>query len=206
MATFANQYFTDPELARNLGFTGWSRPDTPADGEYWGEDDEGIDGGGPYNETGEVDATTGEDTIDLEQMLIGLFKEADADGSGSLDYDEFYQLMMTADIGLSKADIQLMISEADEDESGHIEYAEFVPLAVDVVQTMRLKHRAAEVKMREEISHERSRQAFSLFMSERHRPIRVHSSPTLLVERAGALPPRLDSSTTSHGPAGPADE
>ena len=40
----------------------------------------------------------------------------------------------------------MMIAEADEDESGMIEYSEFVPIACEVVQTMRLKERVAEVE------------------------------------------------------------
>lgn len=140
---FARGYFTDPAFARQLGFHGWTRPVTPI--AYEAHAEEGMQEGNLIEEN-EMNATTGEDALGLEQVLISLFKEADADNSGALDYDEFHELMMTADIGLSRADIQMMISEADEDESGQIEYAEFVPLAVEVIQTMRLKHRVAEVE------------------------------------------------------------
>jgi len=90
------------------------------------------------------DGTTGEDSIDLEQLLISLFKEADKDGNGTLDHDEFATLMATASLGLSQQEVKMLLAEVDEDNNGIITYQEFVPLAVETVQTMRLKARYAE--------------------------------------------------------------
>lgn len=92
----------------------------------------------------ELAGTTGEDTVDLEQLLISLFQEADKDGSGSLDRTEFAALMATASLGLSESEIKLLLAESDENADGSVSYAEFVPLAVEVVQTMRLKQRYEE--------------------------------------------------------------
>ena len=148
---YAAQYFTDPQLARKLGFVGWSRPETPeefgADGSFYDEDGRPMtpgmmdDEGMMAPEEPEA-ATTGETVQDLEQILIGLFKEADQDGNGYLDHEEFIQLMETADLGLKKQELHMLLAEADENSDGNISYAEFVPLAVEVVQMIRLKVRA----------------------------------------------------------------
>ena len=59
--------------------------------------------------------------------------------------------MQTASLGLSGASL-LLLAEADENSDGQITYQEFVPLAVEVIQTMRLKARYDEVE--EEINEE----------------------------------------------------
>lgn len=145
---FAEKFFTDPELARSLGYSGWTRPGTPAEEP---DDDEEYEPSEPappedndYEGAAEVAGTTALDTVDLEQLLISLFTEADKDGSGALDFAEFCELMDTANVGLSKVELKLLLSEADEDSDGTISYTEFVPLAVEVVQTMRLKQRMEE--------------------------------------------------------------
>ena len=138
---YAERYFTDPELARKLGFVGWTRPSTPqpeAPGMVFEEE---------YDESElnpEVAGDTGMDEVELEQLLISLFKEADKDGSGSLDHAEFTELMATASLGLSKQEVKMLLAEADENNDGTITYQEFVPLAVETVQTMRLKQRYVE--------------------------------------------------------------
>jgi len=91
-------------------------------------------------------ATTGESVQELEEMLIGLFKEADQDGSGYLDHDEFLQLMETADMGIKKQEMHMLLAEADENADGNISYAEFVPLAVEVVQMIRLRASVEDVE------------------------------------------------------------
>ena len=84
------------------------------------------------------------------------------DANGSLDFGEFCKLMATvrfssggsphrtqltwarltvvisttqADVGLSKSELEMLLSEADEDSNGNITYTEFVPLAVEVTTT-----------------------------------------------------------------------
>ena len=90
--------------------------------------------------------------VELENLLVDLFREADTDGSGSLDLAEFEKLMATASLGLSSSEVKLLLSEADENADGCVSYQEFVPLAVEVVQTMRLKARYDEYE--EEVSEE----------------------------------------------------
>jgi len=137
VALFAEEYFTDPELPHKLGLVGWSRPDSPEPLEADLPDDD-------YDEMDlnpELSGTTEMDINELEKVLIGLFKEADADNSGTLDQAEFAEVMATADLGLSKSALKTLLAEADENNDGVVTYAEFVPLAVEVIQTMRLKQR-----------------------------------------------------------------
>lgn len=134
---YAEQFFTNPELAHSLGLVGWSRPDSPSQTAPPLEEDEfEADELSP-----EIEGSTGMDAVDLESMLIGLFQEADADGSGALDAEEFAQVMETASLGLSKREVQSLLAEIDENSDNSISYSEFVPLAVEVIQTMRLKQR-----------------------------------------------------------------
>ena len=88
---YAEQFFTNPELAHSLGLSGWTRPPTPPP-----EDDDdlgGVDGGGGSDDDGDdfdedelspdVGGTTEMSAIELEKLLIDLFHEADQDGSGA---------------------------------------------------------------------------------------------------------------------------
>merc|ERR1711871_1300795 len=90
---------------------------------------------------------TGMDMDQLEETLTGLFVEADVDGSGSLDHGEFRSLMETADFGLKPREVELLIAEADENSDGQVTYKEFVPLALQVIQTIRLKERVKDDEM-----------------------------------------------------------
>ena len=58
------------------------------------------------------------------KLVKSQLKKYDEDGSGSLSYDEFYALMEDADLGLSAAELQLLMAEADENDDGKINYAE----------------------------------------------------------------------------------
>lgn len=138
---YAEKFFTDPELAQKLGFTGWTRPTTPLPEEAPMVFEEEYEEG---ELNPELAGDTELDVVELEQLLISLFKEADSDNSGSLDHDEFTNLMATADLGLSKQEVKMLLAEADENNDGTITYQEFVPLAVETVQTMRLKQRYVE--------------------------------------------------------------
>lgn len=153
---YAEEFFTNPELASSLGLSGWTKPPTPV------PDDDDIGGGfeegseGEYFDEDELNPEMGGTTemtpLELEKLLIDLFQEADQDGNGVLDRKEFEGLMQTAALGLSKLELDLLLAEADENADNQITYQEFVPLAVEVIQTMRLKARVEELD--EELSEE----------------------------------------------------
>ena len=142
VALYAEQFFTNPDLARSLGLTGWSRPESPTQMELPEEEEEDEFEEAELNP--ELGGATELDAVDLENMLITLFKEADGDNSGALDKAEFESLMHTAQLGLKEHEIKALLADVDEDNNGTISYDEFVPFAVEVVQTMRLKQRYEE--------------------------------------------------------------
>lgn len=62
-----------------------------------------------------------------------MFTEADGDGNGYLDPEEFEQLCTSA-MELNKEDVAHIISSHDVNADGRIEYQEFIPVAVDMIQ------------------------------------------------------------------------
>jgi len=85
-----------------------------------------------------------ESAQELEQLLIEIFKQADKDGSGSLDHKEFRKVMDTAKIGLNRNDVNILLAEADTNADGQVEYSEFVPIAVEIIQNIRLRQKFQE--------------------------------------------------------------
>jgi len=81
---------------------------------------------------------------ELERMLVKLFNDADADHNGVLDVHEFFTLFQTADLGLSRRDVAFILAEADVSGDNVVQYAEFVPIAVDVIQSLRLRAQLAK--------------------------------------------------------------
>ena len=83
-------------------------------------------GGAKMVESHDIDARA------MAEMLAKMFKEADEDDSGELSHEEFFGLMEEADLGLNRAELQLLMQEADEDNDGTISYEEFMPIAIDL--------------------------------------------------------------------------
>jgi len=96
---------------------------------------------------------------ELEQLLISIFNDADKDGNGYLDRNEFSQLLDTAELGLEHSEKIALLSMADCNGDGHIEYKEFVPLGADIIQTMRIRKAAnAENAAMEELAEMQARE------------------------------------------------
>eukprot|EP00218_Dolichomastix_sp_CCMP3274_P007625 CAMPEP_0170134698 /NCGR_PEP_ID=MMETSP0033_2-20121228/2054_1 /TAXON_ID=195969 /ORGANISM="Dolichomastix tenuilepis, Strain CCMP3274" /LENGTH=467 /DNA_ID=CAMNT_0010370269 /DNA_START=39 /DNA_END=1442 /DNA_ORIENTATION=- len=70
---------------------------------------------------------------ELEAMMGSVFEKADDDGNGTLSRAEFKRCLMSADLGLTKKDINLLLSECDLDGDGKISYSEFVPLCFNIL-------------------------------------------------------------------------
>ena len=64
----------------------------------------------------------------LEELLEAKFKEADANGDGTLQPEEFDAALRGLEMGLSDIVIEMMRSAADEDGDGLITYSEFMPV------------------------------------------------------------------------------
>lgn len=56
--------------------------------------------------------------------------------------------MRTAALGLKPSEIQRLLAEVDEDGNGKVSYAEFIPIATDVIQAMRTRHRVQAEEQR----------------------------------------------------------
>lgn len=89
-------------------------------------------------------------TAELQELLTTMFLEADTDGSGSLDHQEFKAVLQMAQLGLSDRERKLVMAEADMDGNGAIEYHEFIPLAVELVHTMYAKMDQEALKAEQE--------------------------------------------------------
>ena len=70
--------------------------------------------------------------------------------------------MVGADLGLSEAEVKLVMAEADVNGDGEIGYAEFVPLAVDLVQSIYAKAEAAAATAAEELEAATAAQEYML--------------------------------------------
>ncbi|EKX36017.1 hypothetical protein GUITHDRAFT_117805 [Guillardia theta CCMP2712] len=97
----------------------------------------------------------------LVQYLTDLFIQADTNQNGRLDKKEFKELMLRADLGLSKEDIKLIFMEADVDDSGSLEYEEFIPLMMHVIDSIKEVEHARE---EEEIVREHAEQIAEEYM------------------------------------------
>jgi len=87
---------------------------------------------------------------ELTDLLTTMFHEADADGSGALDANEFKTVLKMADLGLSDRETKMVMAEADFNDDGEVSYQEFIPLAIDLVMSMYAKMEAQERKLQEE--------------------------------------------------------
>ena len=101
----------------------------------------------------------GEGRRDLEQRLIHMFRQHDADGSGDLDFDEFSGFLGEVAGSLTPAEVRALWLVSDADDSGRVSFAEFSEFCAH-----NLEHLQRERKVRERTS-------------QRHRPSMVLASP-----------------------------
>ena len=70
---------------------------------------------------------------ELEGVIRQSFEQADVDGSGTLDAEEFRQCIRTADVGLTRQEANMLMAFADADGDGKVSYDEFVPICFDLL-------------------------------------------------------------------------
>jgi len=80
---------------------------------------------------------------EIKEVMLNLFKNADADGSNTLSLAEFKALLYQTDLGLSNREMARLLQEADVNDDGVIDYSEFLPLAIDLIQGMYAREDAA---------------------------------------------------------------
>lgn len=70
---------------------------------------------------------------ELEALMLKVFKKADADGSGQLNRHEFKDALKAAELGLTRKDINLVLTHVDVDQDGLVSYEEFIPVCFQVL-------------------------------------------------------------------------
>jgi len=100
-------------------------------------------------------------STDIENQLRAVFIEADVDHSGYLSTKEFKQLLKHADLGLSNAQIRLLMSEADENEDDQIDYNEFMIAVVQLIRSFAAK-KEAEVEVASRVNEAREKAEFRI--------------------------------------------
>ncbi|GIL84899.1 hypothetical protein Vretimale_9723 [Volvox reticuliferus] len=70
---------------------------------------------------------------ELQALMLKVFKKADADGSGQLNRHEFKEALKAAELGLTRKDINLILSHIDIDKDGLVSYEEFIPVCFQVL-------------------------------------------------------------------------
>jgi len=70
---------------------------------------------------------------ELEEMLTEIFREADADGNGTLDLDEFERCLADIRLGMTRKEINVLMFETYANEEGKIDYEAFKPLCMQLL-------------------------------------------------------------------------
>ncbi|EFJ47239.1 radial spoke protein 7 [Volvox carteri f. nagariensis] len=70
---------------------------------------------------------------ELQALMLKVFRKADADGSGTLNRHEFKEALKAAELGLTRKDINLILSHIDVDKDGLVSYEEFIPVCFQVL-------------------------------------------------------------------------
>ena len=112
VAGFAREYFGDTELARRLGYDGWTRPPTPESERAEPPADEVMSAGGG-----------------IQAEAARVFRLCDVTADGKLDLDELVNMT-----GFSKMARNLM-GKADVDKSGQLDEEEWVEYIVSLGAT-----------------------------------------------------------------------
>ena len=69
----------------------------------------------------------------LEALMADVFHKADADGNGYLTMQEFHNCIREADLGLTRKEVNTLMTQVDADRDGKVTYEEFAPLCFDIL-------------------------------------------------------------------------
>ena len=73
---------------------------------------------------------------ELTACLESIFREVDADGSGTLSREEFSNALSGMELGLTRREINSLMFQIDQNDDGCISYQEFMPLAFDLLRKL----------------------------------------------------------------------
>lgn len=115
---------------------------------------------------------------EISTFVQNIFREGDVDGNGCLDYKEFKRIFrnLSDHLDLTSADVQRILAEADENDDGKLEYQEFVPIALEIIQSLRAqevyeseqnrRQSAAELQARDVLLHGMPKEQLVNLLSE----------------------------------------
>ena len=84
-------------------------------------------------EEARIEFVKGMTTEELHDTIKRVFNESDLDGNGTLDPKECRAALKSADLNLSKKEINLLLTQSDLNNDGVVEYDEFVPVCFDIL-------------------------------------------------------------------------
>ena len=70
---------------------------------------------------------------ELQAALADIFDSADADGSGTLDREEFARCLRDVAVDLTDDEINYLLANVDENDDGVIDFREFQPVAFNLL-------------------------------------------------------------------------
>ena len=70
---------------------------------------------------------------ELEGLMRGLFQQCDLDGNGTLDRKELKACLLRPELGLSRKELNHLLSELKVDDANAVHYDTFVPLCFDIL-------------------------------------------------------------------------
>lgn len=74
---------------------------------------------------------------DLEKYidhLTTIFRLADTENTGKLQYTEFVEVLKSLEVNISEFELNIVLSELDSDGDGLIEYSKFVPVSAGLIR------------------------------------------------------------------------
>jgi hypothetical protein len=76
---------------------------------------------------------TGEADVDVDSRMLQMFRCFDKDGSGSIDSNEFHQMLLYMGVPLTDGEVREMIATVDSDQDGAISDQEFLHIMKHVL-------------------------------------------------------------------------
>ena len=72
----------------------------------------------------------------LERAILKMFMQEDRHNTGTLNEEEFCQVLHNLDLGLTRGEIVYLLAEVEPAPGGNVAYQDFAPLCFDAVVTL----------------------------------------------------------------------
>lgn len=95
--------------------------------------------------------TGNEDIQDLRIQMINLFIKHDTQKVGYLTIDQYQELLTNINLGIPSSEMRHVFNQLDENRDNSLQLEEFIPLAVDLIELFRARHKATEILLDQDI-------------------------------------------------------